>query len=363
MTLLTAAMHGIMLLIPGSAACDPWTTIESVVVTHKAPSRSEHVSALAKELLDGIESEQLPAESLIHKATRLANAVGNENAVLFWSWEITGIDRRHPKAVAYMKMTGRYRQSAGKLDYSYIQPLPAVQQAITETERQLKRQLDATQPGRPDDVMTGVLRRSLWDMRTIRLCVRRWLHNFAMRIYHEKLFSGMAETVFERYKGQVDTLLAEHCGDVLDKFPAIYDRLAEGDAEAVSQGLTTCRRVLESFADAVNPPSDRTITVDGKSVSLNKSNWRARVREYLDDRVTSTARKGRLTRTLRDLANRLGAAVHDDVAPDEGKALLLHTYLFVGEVITLAESSAPPEPQAMDDETGQEKGREETTDK
>ena len=56
-------------------------------------------------------------------------------------------------------------------------------------------------------------------------------------------------------ESDVDTLIYEHCGDVLDKIPAVMDRLAEGDQEAVSQGLTTCRRIIESFADSTYPPT------------------------------------------------------------------------------------------------------------
>ena len=103
----------------------------------------------------------------------------------------------------------------------------------------------------------------------------------------KKAFSGLAETIFERYKKSIDALIAQRCGDALEHIPSISDRLAEGDREAVSHALTSCRRMIDSFADAVYPPADTTIEIDGEQVPLDGQNPRARILAFVRDHTES----------------------------------------------------------------------------
>ncbi len=66
----------------------------------------------------------------------------------------------------------------------------------------------------------------------------------------------------------MDILIAESCGTVLTQIATVMDRLVEGDIEAISQALTTCRRIIESFADSVFPPSDEPIEIGGNILNL-----------------------------------------------------------------------------------------------
>ena len=51
-------------------------------------SKSAHVSALAREILDDIELSRLSAEALVLKATRLACVVGHEEMRKWLGYEI-----------------------------------------------------------------------------------------------------------------------------------------------------------------------------------------------------------------------------------------------------------------------------------
>ena len=102
---------------------------------------------------------------------------------------------------------------------------------------------------------------SLAGMRTR---VMKLLHEFVARVYYESAFGGLAETVFERFRSRIDASLADRCGDVLTKLPYIYDRLRDGDPETMSQGLNTCRRIIDAFADVVFPPQQGEVD-DGRS--------------------------------------------------------------------------------------------------
>jgi hypothetical protein len=344
------------------------------------PNKNQHIVGLAEELVEDIERDRLSAERIVYKANRLARAVDDADTLEWLSFELNGYNADDERAIHCLRITGRYLSEDRKngyfasiggleadikccqrelevlrvpdVDYHQTEPDPCEQQAWGDSFRfyDPRARFDPCDPrtglsrGHPRNILQDILSEStqksecLCSLETLRSRVIALVHAFAQRVYYEKLFSGLAETIFERYKSEVDALLAATCGEVLKKLPAVYDRLSEGDTEAISHALTTCRRVLESFADAVNPPSDRRIKVDGKAIVLNKQNWRARVREHLNNHFASKSRRERLRHMLDDLANRTGTGVHDDIAPDEAKALLLHTYLFVGEISTLVES-------------------------
>jgi hypothetical protein len=161
------------------------------------------------------------------------------------------------------------------------------------------------------------------------------LHGFISSVYYEKAFSGLAEDIFESYKREIDAKIAEKCGEVLNKLPYVYDRLREGDSEAVSQGLTTCRRIIYAFADALYPPKEETVQIDGNTLELGSNRHQNRLNAYIAEKVSSDSRRKRLRQSLSNLYGRVSTGVHSEVSPKEAQALLLSTYLFLGEVLNL----------------------------
>jgi hypothetical protein len=174
-------------------------------------------------------------------------------------------------------------------------------------------------------------------MTGIRSRVLGLLHTFVASIFYERQFAKLAENIFEQYKKNVDALIAENAGDVLDKLPAVIARLQEGETEAISQALTTCRRIIETFADAVYPPTTETIMLGGNTLSLDASKPKNRLNAYIAARTTSAARRDKLRQNLSNLYERASAGVHSDVTSEEAFSLFLNVYLFLGEVLHLSE--------------------------
>lgn len=178
-------------------------------------------------------------------------------------------------------------------------------------------------------------RNSISRLSGIQSRVMALLHSFVSEVYYEREFAALAESTFERYKKDVDTLIASQAGDVLSKIPAVIDRLAEGDSEGVSQALTTCRRILEAFADAIFPPTDAVIEIGGNTLKLDASKHQNRINAFIAERTESASRRQRLRQNLSNLFDRVSTAVHNDVTADEAYSLFLNTYLFLGEVLNL----------------------------
>lgn len=121
------------------------------------------------------------------------------------------------------------------------------------------------------------------------------LHSFAAGIYYKKLFSGLVESIFEQYKSRIDPLIASDCGLVLKKLPYVFDRLADGDSEAISQqALNTSRRIIDSIADTLYPPSDSPIVLVGNDNNLGLPHHKNRINAYTAERVESDTRRRRL---------------------------------------------------------------------
>ena len=161
------------------------------------------------------------------------------------------------------------------------------------------------------------------------------LHTFVSGVYYERQFADLAESTFERYKKDVDALIATHAGEVLSKIPSVVKRLREGDEEGISQALSTCRRILEAFADAIYPPTDDTFELGGNTLKLDASKHQNRINAYIATRTESSSRRTKLRQNLSNLFDRVSTGVHTDVTNEEAFSLFPNVYLFLGEVLRL----------------------------
>ena len=319
---------------------------------------TKHKITLAKELLDDIELSRLHPEQLLLKATRLARLVEASEIRQWLSCELNGYHDDDPVALKYMDRTKRWTDREKGIGYWL--PLAELSARIGATELELQR-LEvpdihfAPSSSNPNEYVTGFMgqhpatatrpvsdvlmrmggnREAIAVLSGIRSRVLSILHAFVTSTYYELAFSGLAESIFEKHKSGVEALLSQAAGDALEKIPAIYDRLAAGDQEAISQALSTCRRVIDAFADAVYPPRDQAVIINGNEFKVGSENTLNRITVYLHERCPSASRRERLRRTIRGIHERVCAGVHADVALDEGKSLFLQTYITLGEILS-----------------------------
>lgn len=308
-------------------------------------SKSEHILELAKELLDDIELSRTSAKSLILKASRLARWVGSEEIRYWLKLEMGGYNGSNEISLKYMGITGRWLNREKQT--GYWGPLAQQEAAIEAEKAKLASLRTPDSSGEWASVAIGNVTQAMTQaannisrLSGIRTRVLAELHSFVSEIHYEKQFDSLSESIFERYKSDVDTLIAESCGDVLEQIPSVMSRLAEGDQEAISQSLTTCRRVIESFADSIFSPSEDTIEIGGNQLSLAANRHQNRINAYIHQRIQSNTRKKRFRQNLANLYDRVSTGVHNDVTVEEARALFLNTYLLIGEILHLPESDA-----------------------
>jgi hypothetical protein len=307
-------------------------------------SRSEHILELAKELLDDVELSRLSAESLLLKASRLARWVGSDEIKQWIKFEMQGYNSSDPVSLKYMGLTGRWIDQ--EKDSGYWGPLAQQEAKISAQNVKLKSMATPDTSGdwafrvmQMHEKQLNATTNQISKLSGVKSRVLALLHNFISEIYYEKEFDSLSESIFERYKRDVDTLIATACGDVLEQIPSVMSRLADGDSAAISQALTTVRRIIDSFSDSIFPPSDETIKMSGNDVSLGANRHQNRINAYVYQRIDSKSRKTKIRQNLSNLYDRVSTGVHNDVSLEEASSLFLNTYLLLGEVLHIGESS------------------------
>jgi hypothetical protein len=163
-----------------------------------------------------------------------------------------------------------------------------------------------------------------------------------------KLYGVVNSDIFEQNRRYVDEKLTTMIPNALNAFVSVYHRMSEGDAEARSQALTSCRRILKAVADALQPPTKETITgPDGNPVPLNDANYRARLRKYIMDHSEHENARYLLLAQVNDLGERISRldnigskGVHAEVSPFEMNQCVIQTYLTVGDILRLSEGES-----------------------
>ena len=298
-------------------------------------SKSQEIASLSEELLADIELRRLEGDKLLFKVLRLAR-LADSDALLTWiRLELYGYDFRSDDPIVRERIeeTGRravrFNAPFGKL-WAHNQDRASQLDALRATARERGTWQ------KPDDRDDRTRLEN--EIRAVDTVLRRivaLLYDSVLRVYHQKYFSAFADSIFERFRAAVDARLTEACADVLEKLPAAFDRLADGDPEATSHALTTCRRMIDAFADAVYPPGDEPVTIDGTQLQVGQEHTKNRINAFVGKHVGIKPRRQRLRHTLGHLYDRVSEGVHREVAAQEARVLVLQTYLFLGEVVAL----------------------------
>lgn len=166
------------------------------------------------------------------------------------------------------------------------------------------------------------------------------IHKIITKQWMELRFEGIIETIFTDTKKLVDSKLVEICPDATVKFTSAYERLRETNPESWAQAVTTCRRILKDFADAIYPSTHNTI--NGRK--LGDEQYINRLWAFASEKIESKSNKeltksevdylGQRIDTLYDLTCR---GTHAEISKDEAERVIIRTYLLIGDLIKLGD--------------------------
>jgi hypothetical protein len=330
---------------------------KSLSTSDNPRSIDAHKLSLSRDLVDDIELSRLNPEQLLLKASRLARLIDDKTTLNWLSFELRG----YPNTELSRKyMIFFNRMTDEKKLRGYWNPLGSLSAwaEVMQTEIKQLRIPDlnvSISSSNPHEWVAGsvnnnvekvvapvnaVLKRlheqttDVARFREIQSRVMAEIHSFAVQTYYRLAFKNVTDSIFREHQVAIDELLRRDACDVLEKIPAITTRLSEGDTEAISQALNSCRRMIKAFADSVQPPQDGEVEENGGKYCIGSEKVLNRIQYFLSQRCTSKSRKKRIIENLRFLWERVSVGVHNDINSDEARALFLQCYLTLGEILT-----------------------------
>lgn len=300
--------------------------------------KQEEALALAESLLTEIELCKLRPTEVVLKASRLARLVGNDELSEFTRLERVGY--RGTNWSRYAQLAGRGAEE----DKFYTDSISKIEGAIASSEAAVAALTGDRQfagdhivvASRDHDQAISLHAAQIGKWRGISGQIVSTIYDLVTEIYHELQFSELQATLFAEVQQRVDGSLSEAGGAALSKIESISARLRDSDVESISQALTTCRRLIDSTADFLLPPSAEKYQLDeNTSLALGTSNVLNRLQAYVHKVGVSKSRRDRLRRSMKDLYDRCSAGTHDSVSADEARFIFLATYVALGEILTL----------------------------
>jgi AbiTii len=305
-------------------------------------TRQQEALALADELIADIDLSRGSVPKHLLKARRLARLIGDEDAQRWIGYEIEGVPDTFG-GNEWMWEAGRWTDR--KKDQGYRVPASDLEATRAGAEAARAALAGISLSG---DSLIPVMRdhtatihsytSEATHMSRILGAVDAQVYRYASDVYAELQFSEIQVSLFEESQTAVDATYAAMAGSALKKIESINDRLGTNDDEAISQAMTTCRRLIDAVADHVFPARDEPYDLNGQKRDVKQNNVLNRINAHVHTVGVAGGRATRLRRSLEDIYGRVSKGVHDDVDGHEARYLFLTTYVTLGEVLTLSGS-------------------------
>lgn len=194
----------------------------------------------------------------------------------------------------------------------------------------------------PFDRTTGVV-----EFRKVEARIREAIATYLADVERQLLSGRLHSTAFERSRRHVEERLAVVAPAALERLRAADNRRAEGDPEALTHALTSCRRVLVSLADALYPATGEVVLgSDPKERKMTEDKFLNRLSQFVIERSTRSASRDLILGQVESLGDRLSnlnslgsKGVHATASGDEVDLTIAHTYSAVGDLLRLHDAT------------------------
>ncbi len=327
--------------------------------------------ATAQALLDELELGAAPIMNSLMKAKRLARIMRDADAQEWLELEARG----YPQKFVFSRLGSclRYARTGGRItpdDRYYFMSLPQCEAEVASGHATLEgirfpsTIAPSVSSSNPNE-LTGIYlanavgklteayqsslahtKKALSQNVLMFNGLKSALHSYAADCYCALSLSDAATSLFESSRAKVDNFVRNNAPKAADQLTAAFQRFESGDPEALSHALTSCRRLLQTVADAVFPPQPAPfVDSRGKERKVGAEEYKNRLMAFFDRRLAGDSSKAIIEAELGHLAERVDAlynkvckGVHADVGVDEVRLVLLSTYVFLGEVVRVVES-------------------------
>jgi len=332
-------------------------------MSNNTGSRLTEARSVANDLLQKMETTELPIERHLLQAKRLARLLRDSDAQTWLVLEIRGYkDGFESKTLGNCL---RYAQAAGRITKEgryYLTSLPRLEAACAADRQRVESATPKATTETAENYLvasatTQMLHDQIEALNTVKEAylknvelfssLKAAIHGYVTDTLIAIEFGDVAESIFDALRQDVDTFVRSHCPQAAEKLLAIAERMAEGTAEAYAEALTSCRRLLTTVADSVFPPSaEDWVDGSGKHRKVGADNYKNRLAAFIETRLTSESSRAILENELEHLCSRLDAVyekvckgVHADVSVEEARLAIIEGYIFIGEIARLQKST------------------------
>ncbi len=322
-------------------------------------SRLSEARSVADDLLQKMETTELPIERHLLQAKRLARLIRDTDAQTWLDLEIAGY--KEGFNVTTLGNCLRYARAAGRITKDgkyYLTSLPRLEAACAADRQRVEGAIPKAPTGTAENYLVAAATTKMLDdqiaalnaiketyLKNIELLssLKAAIHAYVTDTLIALEFGDVAESIFDALRQDVDTFVRSHCPQAAEKLLAIAERMAERTSEAYAEALTSCRRLLMTVADSVFPASDRDwADASGKPRKVGTENYKNRLLAFIESRLTSDGSRAILENELEHLCSRLDAlyekvckGVHAEVSVEEARLAIIEAYIFVGEIARL----------------------------
>lgn len=327
-------------------------------------NRIKECTELSCEILKNFELSEIPIGNIILKCLRLCRLLGDQNGILLFTYESSGYPREvdgkytlQSEKIALLAHRGfqQYDYKTKKLvDYISYALMSDLESGIETLRIKLAASAD------PDVSLTSAnpnqflrapdgnsqersqITSQIHQNTQILTQVKGALYNYVLNIYNKLVYGNIVEDIFTESRTKVNEKLGEYCPKSIEKFISVYENLSSNNPEDYANAVHSCRRILVDLADALYPPSDTPIQINGKSIKVGSDQYINRLIQYIGSKSDSKTYNDVVGSDLRSIGERLDAindavckGTHADITKDEATRYIIHTYLLISDIIAL----------------------------
>nr|MBQ4455440.1 hypothetical protein [Clostridia bacterium] len=345
-------------------------------------SKREQALEACEKVISGIEDGTISVSSSLLLCKKIARLVNDEEGQEWLDYEYGGYPReangyivhrawetaaRHGRAYQVKDDKGRWNtvvfaELCGELEKTVESSMNALKNYSTQgfsssgewAAVATRHMTEAVSVG------TGNLINSIKTAEKHLSILKSQYYDYAVRWQIELQFGSTAKGVFEEYQEKVDRYYSQLPTTVLQKLNAIEDLMEDGNPERYAQVLTSCRRLWSEtakmlFEEVLPDHSGKKYkTKSGTEIDVSgdhDNNKLSAVIETLQSKATRNTLVGSETIYLVDwmeqINSRQNDGVHHDVTREQAMQCIIHTYIALGDILSLKAEADIVEAQAQ----------------
>ena len=319
-------------------------------------SKREEALTLAEELLSDIELSRVSSVSIARKASRLARLLDDASSMTWLGYEVVG----YPHGVGGLDQlswsaalkSGRVYTKDGK-QYANTVSLGQLQAEVDASKLQLASTADpsyqissanqyqhVTAPS-GNSVERSMLRNAISSNQATLDKIMGTIHMYVSRTYQELRFGAAVESAFQSVRNAVDSQITQLIPGALPILTTALENAQTENQVQWNNAAKGSRDLIKAAADALRPPGEPK---SGREMTDDK--YINRLVDWIQTNIQSGSKKELLKSELEHLGERLDAVTggghkgaHSDVSKQDASRYIVGTYLLLGDILQLAQSS------------------------